>query len=288
MKFDKKIKGMIFIFIASIIWGSQPILSKFSYRTSDYLHTSAISFIFMTLTAFFYVFITKKELKINRSQVKALIYVTIAGTLFSDVVYFYAFTLTSSLNAVLIAHIQPLFIILFTFLILREEKLSSWDYLGGFLMLLSAVLVTSRTLDNLLSLKLGNFGDLFVLAAAISWASVVVIAKKYLVQLNPGLIVAYRYLIASVIFIIYLLIFSYLRIDSIYQIILGISFGIGMILYYEGLKRIKVVQAGFIELCAPFFAAIFGLVFLGEMFTLMQLFGLFVLVVGVYFISRKE
>jgi len=288
MRTDKKIKGILFVFIASLLWGSQPILAKLSYLTSDVLHTSGISFIFGTLTAFLYVFVTKKELKINKTQVKSILYVTIVGTLFADVLYFYGFSLTSSLNAVLIGHIQPVFIILITYPILKEEKLTFFDYLGGFLMLLSAVIVSSRTLNNLLSLRLGNFGDLVVLAATVAWASNAVVAKKYLMGLNSGLIVAYRYLIAAVVLIIYLLLFSYFVIDSIYQVFLGISIGVGMICYYEGLKILKAAQVGFIELCAPFSAAIFGWIILDEMFTFMQLLGLFVLVAGVYFISKKE
>jgi len=288
MKIDKKLEGILFVFFASIIWATQPILAKLSYETSSYVQTTSISFIFITLIAFIYAIITKKEFKISRTELKAILYLTTIGTIFADFVYFYALTITPSLNAVLIGHIQPIFIILITFAILKEEKLSKWDYFGGIFMILSAVLVSARNLENLINLRLGTLGDLIVLSVTIAWASTAVVAKKYLKSLNSGVLVSYRYFFASVVFIIYLLIFSSLRINSIYQIVLGVLLGIGYILYYEGLKRIKTAQVGFIELCAPFSAAFLGWIILGETFTLMQLFGLGMLIIGVYFLSKRE
>lgn len=82
--------------------------------------------------------------------------------------------------------------------------------------------------------------------------------------------------------------FSYIRVESLYQPIIGILVGIGAIFFYEGLKILKAAQVGFIELCAPFSTAILAWIFLNEKITELQILGLILLALGVYFISKSE
>ena len=73
-----------------------------------------------------------------------------------------------------------------------------------------------------------------------------------------------------------------------YQILLGFLVGIGYVLYYEGLRRIKAAQAGSLELASPVFAAIFGGLFLGESMQSLQWVGIAILFPGIYLLSRRE
>jgi drug/metabolite transporter (DMT)-like permease len=58
--------------------------------------------------------------------------------------------------------------------------------------------------------------------------------------------------------------------------------------YYESMKRIKAVQVSAMELSTPFFAALLGFLILGEIVTVMQIAGMVLLFVGVFFLSKKE
>jgi drug/metabolite transporter (DMT)-like permease len=112
--------------------------------------------------------------------------------------------------------------------------------------------------------------------------------RKYLGGMNAGVVTFYRFLFASLTFIVYLLPTSTINITNIYQVLVGIVVGIGTILYYEGLKRIKAAQVSALELSTPFFGAILGFYILKEVITFMQVFGIFILFAGVYFLSKKE
>jgi drug/metabolite transporter (DMT)-like permease len=68
----------------------------------------------------------------------------------------------------------------------------------------------------------------------------------------------------------------------------GISVGVGYILYYEGLKRIKAAQVSAIELSTPPFVVLLGFLIPSDSVEIMQYFGIVMLVVGVHFLSRKE
>lgn len=286
---NKKHIGVLAVLFASAMWAIEPILAKLSYRNSDFLHTSAIRAIFVTLTALVYVAITNKaNLKIKKKQLPKLIYIAIAGTLFADLMYYLALTRISVINAVVIGHMQPIFIILIGFIFLKGDKLTKFDYLGILFMIVSGILVTTRKPGNFVALKFGTFGDLIALSATVAWATTAIAVRKYLKGMNAGVVTFYRFLFASIVFVIYLIFTSSITIANIYQILAGIVIGIGTILYYEGLKRIKAAQVSALELSTPFFAAILGFVILGELVAKMQIVGIILLFLGIYYLSKKE
>lgn len=286
---NKKHIGILAVLFASAMWAIEPILAKLSYRNSDFLHTSAIRAIFVTLTALVYVAITNKaNLKIKKQQLPKLIYIAIAGTLFADLMYYLALTRISVINAVVIGHMQPIFIILIGFIFLKGDKLTKFDYLGILFMIVSGILVTTRKPGNFAALKFGTFGDLIALSATVAWATTAIAVRKYLKGMNAGVVTFYRFLFASIVFVIYLIFTSSITIANIYQILAGIVIGIGTILYYEGLKRIKAAQVSSLELSTPFFAAILGFVILGELVAKMQIIGVILLFLGIYYLSKKE
>ena len=286
---NPKKTGILAILGASLMWSLEPVFAKLAYASSDFLQTSAIRAIVVVFTALLYVFFTgRKKLKITTKQLSTILYIAIAGTVFGDLLYFFALTKISVLNAVLIGHMQPIFVILIGFLFLKEDKLTKFDYVGVFTMIIAAVFVTTRTLENLFMIKLGTVGDVYVLLATAAWATTAIVTRKYLRELNAGVVTFYRYLIASAIFVVYLSLKSSLVLSNIYQILVGVVVGAGTILYYESMKRIKAAQVCSMELSTPFFAALLGFLILGEGVTVMQISGMVLLFIGVCFLSRKE
>ncbi|MBN2065240.1 MAG: DMT family transporter [Candidatus Thermoplasmatota archaeon] len=281
--------GVITILLASFMWAIEPILAKLSYQNTDFLQTSLVRALFATLTACVYIIVSKKAtIKITKQQLPPVVYIAIVGTIVADLIYFYALTNVSVINAVLIGHMQPVFIIVFGFLVFRSEKLMPMDYLGIFFLMLCGILVTSKTLDNIMMFRFGTFSDVMVLIATMAWASAAIAMRKYLPTIHAATLTMYRFFIASVILLCYLSLSSTVYIANMYQVIVGIVVGIGTIFYYEGLKRLKAAQVSGIELTTPFFAAILGYGILGESLTILQIIGMFFLLGGIYLISKRE
>jgi drug/metabolite transporter (DMT)-like permease len=155
-------------------------------------------------------------------------------------------------------------------------------------MIIAGVLVTTKTPGNLSILKLGTSGDIYVLLATVAWATTGIVMRKYLTGLNAGVITFYRYTIASLIFVAYLLLTSSLVVANIYQVLVGLIVCVGTILYYESMKRLKAAQVSALELSTPFFAVVLAFLILRERATIMQIAGIVLLVVGVLLLSRKE
>jgi len=286
---DMKKTGVLAILGASLMWAIEPIFAKLAYANSDFIQTSGIRAMVVAVTALLYVLLTNKgNLKVTKRQLPKLVYIGIAGTVFADLLYFFALTKIPVINAVLIGHMQPIFIILIGFFILKEDKLTRFDYAGILIMVIAGVLVTTKTAENFSDMKFGTFGDIYVLLATVAWSTTAIVMRKYLRGLNAGVVTFYRYTIASAIFVAYLFLTSSLVLANIYQVLVGLVVGVGTILYYEGLKRIKAAQVSALELSTPFFAAIFAFLILREVVTVMQISGIVLLVVGVFLLSRKE
>lgn len=286
---DSKKTGILAILAAAVMWAIEPVLAKLAYANSDFLQTSAIRAIVVTFIATLYVAITNKgNLKVNKKQFSTMVYIAIVGTLFADLMYFYALTKIEVLNAVLIGHMQPIFIILIGFVFLKEDKLIKNDYFGIALMIIAGLFVTTKTPENLLQIRLWTTADMLVLLATVAWATTAIAMRKYIKDINAGVVTFYRYLIASTVFAAYFLCSSSVIILNIYQILTGVVVGTGTILYYESLKRIKAAQVGAFELSTPLFAAMFAFLVLRETVTIMQVSGIALMLAGVYNLSRKE
>jgi drug/metabolite transporter (DMT)-like permease len=281
--------GILSVLLASLLWALEPVLAKLSYQNSDFEHTLAIRAILVTLTALVYVVMTNRgNLRIDRRQLSALVYVAFAANVFGDIAYFLALTRIPVVNVVLIGNLQPIFIVTMGFLVLREERLRKFDYLAIVVMVTAGVLVATRSLENLMAFRLGTYGDLIVLIATVAWSTTTIAFRKYLKELNAGVVTFYRFLFASLVFAAYLVSSSGFGAVNVYQITIGIVVGVGTILYFEGLKRNKAAEVSSLELSTPLFAAVLGFLVLGELVTQIQIVGMSLLVIGVFLLSRRE
>lgn len=286
---NKKTIGVLVVLGASVMWAIEPILAKLSYQTTDFLNTFATRTIFCLIVISIYVFITnKRNFAVKREYLPKLIYLSLVATLFADLMYIYALTKVPVVNAVLIGHMQPIFVVLIGAFMLKQDRITKFDFYGILFMIVAGILVTTKTIGNLITLKFGTIADLYVLAATIAWATTAIVARRYLKGLHAGVISFYRFLFAGIIFVLYMIITTGIRITNIYQVLIGIVIGIGSILYYEGIRLIKAAQVSALELSTPFFAALLGFLILKEYITLMQFIGILFLFGGVYFLSKKE
>jgi len=292
-----KMAGVLAVIAASVMWAIEPVVVRLIRENASLgsdlelaLNTALIRAAVIVLVGFVYVLITNKgSLKIRRADLPALVYISIAATLVADTLYIYALVgQLPVVNAVLIAHMQPIFIVLIGFFILKEDKLSRNDYAGIVIMIAAGLLVTTGTFSNLISLRLVTLGDMFVLFSTVLWATTAIAVRKHLAGLNAGVITFYRVALALIVFLIVVLPRSSFELSNGYQVLLGGVVGVGSVLYYEGLKRLKAAQVSALELFTPFFAALLAFLFLDEGVTVMQAGGIALLFVGVYFLSKRE
>jgi len=284
---NQKVIGVLCGVCAGAMWAAEAVLGKMLFSSFTFIQVTASEAFFAALTAFTYVAVKRERVRLNGRSFGRILVVGLVGTVFAPLMYFFGLSQTFAVNATVIAHLQPVFVAVFGFSLLKE-RLHKQDFIAGFLVIFAVVLITGRTVDNLINMRLGNFGDLVVFLATVSWAAVAIPGKQLTKEMSSVAIVAYRFLVASIVFIPVLLFLNQLVVSSVYQVLLGTLVGVGYIFYYEGLKRIKASQVAVTELSAPFFAAVFAWNFLGETTTLMQIAGALLLIAGLYILTKTR
>ncbi|KKQ71423.1 MAG: hypothetical protein UT33_C0009G0014 [Candidatus Peregrinibacteria bacterium GW2011_GWC2_39_14] len=286
---NKKHVGVILILLASIIWAIDPVLVKLSYSNATFVQTLGIRAIPMVIIAFIYTLITNKaSFKVTKKEFSAMMYLAIFGSIIGDLIYFYSVSKISVVNYSVIGHIQPIFILLIGYFFLKSDKITKYDYIGVAFMFLAAFFVVAKDMDSLRNFSIGTKEDYFMLIATIAWATTGMVARKYLSNTNAGVTTFYRFGIGAVMLVAYLIYTNAFYVSNVYQILNGVIAGIGILLFYEAMKRLKAAQVTSLELTSPFFVAILGFIFLGESVTIMQMGGMFLLIFGIYFLSKKE
>jgi drug/metabolite transporter (DMT)-like permease len=285
---SNKTRGVIAILGASIMWAIEPILAKISFESTDFWNTFATRIFFCLLVIVLFLLFTRQSVRVKRHFIPALVYVSFASTLAGDLIYIYALTRVPVVNAVILGHMQPIFVVVFGYIVLKQDRITFFDYCGIACMIIAGVLVTTKTLSNLQILKIGTIGDFYVLIAMVSWATTAIAARKFLRDIPAGVIAFYRFLIAGAAYFIFMVIARSIRITSVYQVVLGCVIGIGTILYYQGIQRIKAAQVSALELSTPLFSTLLAYFFLREVPTSMQITGIMLVVGGIFFLSKKE
>jgi len=281
----QKVLGVLFGVIAGFMWAVETVLGKILLSSLSFIQVTASEAFFAALTAFAYILLSRKPVKIKSLCLKDILLVGFVGTVLAPLAYFFGLTQTFAVNATLLAHLQPLFVSILGFFFLKE-RIHKYDVMGGVMIGFAVILIIGRTLDNIVNLKLGNMGDLGVLLATLGWAFVAIPGKRLTKHASSILIVAYRFLVASIFFLPLLLFLNQLAIKSIYQVLLGVIVGLGYILYDEGLKRIKACQAALTELSSLFFVTALAWIILGEYVTIIQVIGALLLIMGLTALTR--
>jgi len=282
---NQRALGIVFGVGAGAMWAVEAVLGKMLFPSLTFIQVTASEVFFATLTAFVYIIVRREHVRLSRKNIRGCLIIGLVGTVFAPLMYFLGLTQTFAVNATLIAHLQPLFVAIFGVYLLKES-LHKREFAAGGAVILAVVLITGRTVDNLANLRLGNTGDLVTFLATLGWAIVAIPGKQLTREVDSAVIVGYRFLIASAVFMPILLFLNQLYIGSIYQVLLGVVVGLGYIFYYEGLKRLKASQVALTELSSPFFAAILAWHFLGETTTPMQVAGALLLVLGLYILAQ--
>ena len=77
-----------------------------------------LSFFIAFVALIYSAFQTRGNLKVGKAQFNSLLYIAITGTIIAELLYLYAISKIPVINAVLISHLQPIFIIFMGYLFL--------------------------------------------------------------------------------------------------------------------------------------------------------------------------
>ncbi len=288
MAMDKTAKGSLLILAASLIWGLTPIIEKMAVRIVEPLAISGWRFFLAGLIAL--IFLEKKGVSLKTGQKEKIILflAALAGAAAAPFLWYAGLTLTSAITASLIERLEPLWVGLLGFLLLREKIKE--DEIFGTILVSAGVLVAVSNISFDASL-----GSLMILFASFGWALQIVLTRDIVKRLDPWVTFTYQMLIGGFVSLAagYILIGNNVYAFPIqgWYYVLALSIFASVIagsMFFFGLKMIEAERASAITSTMPLFTIMFSVAFLNETLTTEQMIGAGLIVGGVIVLGAAK
>jgi len=234
---------------------------------------------------------TKVEQTMDRKDYVILLLVALSGAVAASFLFVYGLNLTTAVNASLLLNMESLFTVVIAFIFLRERGVRK-DYLGILVLILGAILVTTKGEFQSLTLASEFAGNLLIVLACLFWGIDNNLSKflskkrdlPYLVSLKcllGGSIVLSAALLFNVNFRIPVLSLPYLFSVGAFSI------GFSIVLFMLALREIGSMKTGVLFSTSSVFGAVFAFIVLRESLSIIQIAAGLVMFLGVYFLYKK-
>ena len=282
-----KIRNYLFVVIAMICWSFSFIWTSVALESFPPLTLISLRLVFASLILFIILLLSDKLIIPKRDDLKLFL----ALAFFEPFLYYigetYGLTMVSpTLASVIIATI-PIFAPFFAFAILKE-RFTSLNLLGIAVSLFGVFLIVNKT-NNTGSTSAA--GIMLVFLAVLSAVIYGLILRKIPVKFSAANIVLYQNLFGLLYFIPTTLFTDYSKYDgitihqeSLKALLLLTIFAsiIAFVLFSDVVRRIGLTKSQVFTNLIPVFTALFSWIFLEELLSTLQWFGIFVVVLGVF------
>ncbi|WP_102692008.1 DMT family transporter [Rummeliibacillus pycnus] len=291
-----KIPPVALLLIATILWGGNFVIGR---AVANDLPPFTLAFLRWCVALIVFLPITYTALKRDWLQIKKhwiiVIILGFTGVASFNTLVYIALHYTTSINASLMNMLTPVIIYILSFIFLKE-KLNRNQVIGTAFSLIGVMTIISNGSLKTLQHFTFNKGDLIVIIAVVLWSIYSLLVKQYAKEL-PG---QSTFLISIVVGIVILLPFyiheSLTTTMAIHWSLTSISAVlytgilasiVAFIAWNTGVIRWGANRAGIYLNFIPVFASIFAVLFIGETLLTSQLIGGLLVVLGVYWTSRK-
>ena len=288
---DKSVKNYLTLLFLAIIWGSSFILMKRGLEVFDFMQvaTLRIFIAFLSLIPF----LPKAFKNVKRKHYLPIIIMALLGNGIPAFLFTKAQThLDSSLVGILNA-IVPLFTLILGVYFFKSKPTKT-NIVGIVLGLFGAVLLTVNSFSDGVEV---NFYVWLVVLATVFYAISINVIKKYLFDLNASSITALAFLIIGPLSSVYLFSTDFTAVlmsnengmmALVYIALLSVlGTSMAVIIFNKLISRSSAIFASSVTYLIPIVAILWG-VFDGEIITPYHLFGMLIILSGVYLVNKKS
>lgn len=287
-------KGELFLLGYLPIFGFFPIITTFMTKIMPPVLFGALSLVLGSLVLLLYLCITKSFQNLfieTRKGIGLILGTTVFNIIVPFLFVFIGASLTSGINTALLSQTE----LLFTFLICGiffHELITLQKVSGALLILIGTCAVLYNGTFTL------NGGDILIIIAQLCYPFGNRFSKKALATIAPQTLLFARNAIGGAALLGISAVFETWGVSavktSMVTIILLIFIngvfihGISKLLWFEGLKRLDITKAISIIIATPAFSFAYALFFLKEVPTVYQVIGLFVILAGLFVLTRPR
>lgn len=285
MKLSSNQKAILALIFANIIWGAASPIFKWSlFGISPF----TLAFLRFFLAALILLPFCYKNLSIKTKDIFPVLILSIIGINVNIAFFFLGLKLSSSINAPVIASSAPIFLILLSFIflkerILRKKMLGTAVSLIGILCIILQPVI-AKGIDGSVS------GNLFFVLATLGSVVHVLVLRRLAKRYNVMALTFWSFLIAAAVFFPLMLpelktsVFSSFNIQALVGILFGAIFAstIAYTLVAYGERKIPANEVGIFVYIDPVIAIIVAYFLLHETLNPVFIIGTFFVFLGIY------
>ncbi|WP_163100730.1 DMT family transporter [Peribacillus alkalitolerans] len=284
---------------AAFLWGSAFPAIKLSYslldiqpnESSEMLLFAGYRFILAALLIFIFLGFTRKQLQLQKADIKPLAKIGLFQTFIQYVLFYIGLSYSSGVQGSIIAGTTTFFQILFAHFLYDNDKLSmrkGWGLLLGF----SGVIVVNVSKGNL-AIDFG-IGEVLLLVAMASGGYGNILARNASRHMEVGYITSYEMVFGAIGLILVAMpgvgLFPFSFSLEAAGLLLYLSFlsAAGYILWNNVMKYNQVGKISVYLFLMPVFGVFLSLVFLNEKVSTYVFFGLLLVTIGIVIVNREK
>ncbi len=271
-----------------LMWSSSFIATKLTYQSISPILLCCIRFAISYLLLFLYRFFTKQKNKVEKKDLKIIIFSAIGGISIYYTLENIALSLTSASITSLIEAAYPVLTILVGIFI-YHERTNKRTLFGIGISILGVILLTDLT--NASSDLLGN---VLLIIGGILWGFYNYLVQKIPTKYDSITITYYQMLFGTIGFLPLLLLEKPMFCNIDIHIILSLLYlsagcsVLALLLYNYGLKKIPASHASTLMNIMPIFGIMLSALILHETITPNQIIGGIIILLGVFISTMKE
>jgi drug/metabolite transporter (DMT)-like permease len=280
-----------------IVWGTNFLFMKMAVSVLDPLQVVWLRVLFGSLPILTYALLRKS---LKWSDLKNTHHFITMSLLANVLPYFFFVKGTQHLNsgvAGVISGTIPLMTVLFSILFLPSERVNQRKILGLILGFLGVTLIAYRQNTASAAFSGEAKGAVFMLLGSVGYATAMVYARMFITPLKMGALqlAAYQTFFGSLILTVTTstqgIAVLWDHPDIILALVLGLGFlgtGCAFVMYYSIIEHLGAVTASSVFYIPPLVALLVGGIFMKETISLIQTFGTFLLLGGIYFARERH
>ncbi len=286
-------EGVILVLICVFIHGTQPILGKYGVSLVTPLFFASLTNLIAAVSLILVILLRRESLLllIRRKYFLSLLAIGFFGSALSNILFFYGVRLTSGINSAILLQVEPIYALIIGYLLLKE-RITFQQIISTLLIILGTLLVIYQGTAKL------NYGDILVLLTPLCYQVGHFFSKQLLnkTEISPLFIATGRTLYGGIILSLLNQLTGIYEFEILTQtniLIILVFYGtvvyaLTYLTFYAAIKRINLSKAGALISIYPAVSIILARFILKEVPDSYQLFGFFMILTGIFYLSNLK
>lgn len=297
MSNSARLKPLLAIALASIIWGAASPIFKWSLTN---IPPFTLAFLRFSLAALIlYPFLQKKFYPLEKRDFTQVFLFGFSGITLNISAFFLGLRLAPSINASIIGTIQPLILLTLGAFYLKE-KVEKMEIAGTLISLIGIlIIILSPFLTDSQAAEISFLGNLFFILAMLGAVGQTIVGKKLFNKYPDPLPITFYAFIVGAFSFFPLFIIEYLKnpgwlgnldLAGGFGIFYGVVFSslLAYVFYDYGLSKIEASETGVFNYLMPITAVLIAVPFFGEKLTIPFILGCILVILGIFLTERHS